>query len=456
MRSSNAIAAVIRSAGIGRDGDDPSGRAVFDALRRLRDEPRGERLHAIVTRCDLANEPHKSVAGDLAISRRQFYRDLDEARRRVAAFLEERPEARDDRTIGDWKLAATVSLTADGRIEAARKLLPLDAAGSDPAEALAWQSIGRALALQTAGQSAEAAAMLERCIQQFRVREDGAPIGADMRSYCYTSLTFCYLELGRLREAATTHARNPAAVPGAVSTLMRKQYLNIDAMLACEGRSGSARARAICVAFHRFAVEHGFVDDISSSLLLLAGIARFERRYDESERLARESLLIHEALDRPVAPIFSMLTGIAIDRGDGRAGIVLARETRTRAATRSHAWWASHLFEAEATNLLKRPAPALAICAMVERDADGSDERIRSWTSRVRAGSFALQGETINARRAAETALEISGEDGPAYLRLRNLLVAERLTPRRQRADEINDLAALLGRNQQNKTTSSR
>jgi hypothetical protein len=447
MRSSNAVAAVIRSAGIGRDGDDPSGRAVFDALRRLREEPRGERLHAIVTRCDLANEPHKSVAADLAISRRQFYRDLDEGRRRIAAFLVERPETGDDRQIGDWKLAATVSLTADGHVDAARKLAPLIGEGSDPAEAAAWGSMGRAAALRDAGRPAEAAAMLKRCIQEFRVRDDGTQIDADMRSYCYTSLTFFYFEFGKLREAALTHARNPAAVPGAVSTLTRKQYLNVDAMLAIDGRSGAARARAICLAFHRFAIEHGFVDDISSSLLLLAGIARSERRYEEAERLARESLMIHEAIGRPIAPILSMLSGIAIDRGDASAGIALARETRTQAGMHSHAWWASHLFEAEATNLLGRPAPALAICAMVERESDSADARIRSWTRRVRAGSLKLQGENAAARRSAEAALEIAGPDGPAYQRLKNLLVANDLSPRLKRTDEIKDLAALLGWN---------
>jgi hypothetical protein len=446
MRSSNAVAAVIRSAGIGRDGDDPSGRAVFDALRRLRDEPRGERLHAIVTRCDLANESHKLVAGDLAISRRQFYRDLDEARRRIAAFLEERPQVRDDLVIGDWKLAATVSLTADGHVDAALKLSPLVGEGGDPAEAAAWRSVGRAAELRDTGRSAEAAVMLERCIQEFRVRDDGMPIDADMRSYCYTSLTFLYIEFGRLREAVLTHARNPAA-SGAVSTLTRKQYLNVDAMLAIDGRLGAARARAICVAFHRFAMEQGFADDISSSLLLLAGIARSQRRYEEAERLARESLLIHQAIGGPVAPIFSMLSGIAIDRGDARAGIALARESRTHAAAHSHAWWASHLFEAEATNLLRRPTPALAICAMVERESDASDARIRSWTRRVRAGSLGLQGENAAARRSAETALEIAGPDGPAYQRLKNLLVANDLSPRPQRVAEIKDLAALLGWN---------
>jgi hypothetical protein len=157
--------------------------------------------------------------------------------------------------------------------------------------------------------------------------------------------------------------------------------------------------------------------------------------------------MIHEAIGQPVAPILSMLSGIAIDRGDASAGIALARESRTHAGARSHAWWASHLFEAEATNLLRRPAAALAICAMVECESDSADARIRSWTRRVRARSLRLQGENAAARRSAETALEIAGPDGPAYQRLKNLLVANDLSPRPQRMDEIQDLAALLGWN---------
>jgi hypothetical protein len=221
--------------------------------------------------------------------------------------------------------------------------------------------------------------------------------------------------------------------------------LNVDAMLACDGRTGTARAKAICISFHRFAIEHGFVEDISSSLLLLSGVARFERRYGDAERLARESLTIHRALDQAVAPIISMLAGIAIDRGDARAGVELARETKAHAAPQSHTWWAAHLYEAEAANLAGRPRAALKMCATVERDAGNPDGRILSWSRRIQANSFALAGETLAARRAAESALEIAGHDGPAFQRLKTLLIAERVGPRAQRHEEIRELATLFG-----------
>jgi hypothetical protein len=81
----------------------------------------------------------------------------------------------------------------------------------------------------------------------------------------------------------------------------------------------------------------------------------------------------------------------------------------------------------------------------VERDAGTADGRILSWSRRVQAGSFELAGETGAARRAAESALEIAGSDGPAYQRLKSLLVAQRVGPRPQRRDEIRELATLLG-----------
>jgi ATP/maltotriose-dependent transcriptional regulator MalT len=446
MRSSNAVAAIVRNAAQSGALDDPMGRAVYDALRRLRDEPRGERLHAIVTRCDLSGEPHKAVAAGLAISRRQFYRELDAGRRRIAEFLEEpSPAGDDDRALGDWKLTAAVSLAAAGHTDAARQLQQDADKDFDASPDSPWLLLGRAQTLHASGQSSDAAALMERCVAQLSVGPPGASGRTNALSLAYTMLTFCYYELGKFREATAAHARNPAATPGSVSTVPRRQYLSVDAMLACDGRSGTARARAISIAFHRFAVEHGFVEDISSSLLLLAGIARFERRYMEAERLARESLTIHQAIGQPVAPISSMLAGIAIDRGDAEAGMRLAHETKLQAAPASHPWWAAHLYEAEASNLIGRPRAALAACARVERDAGNADSRILSWLRRVQARSFELIGETASARQAAEIALEIAGPHGPAYQRLKSLVIAQRLGPQPARRDEIRELAALLG-----------
>jgi hypothetical protein len=48
---------------------------------------RRERQYQILVRCDLSREPHASVAADLALSRRQFYRERREASDYLAHFL---------------------------------------------------------------------------------------------------------------------------------------------------------------------------------------------------------------------------------------------------------------------------------------------------------------------------------------------------------------------------------
>ncbi|HEY1429812.1 MAG TPA: hypothetical protein VGF18_09580 [Candidatus Tumulicola sp.] len=357
----------------------------------------------IVTRCDLAGESHKAVAADLAISRRQFYRDLEAGRRRVGEFIELAPAA-DDRMFGDWKFAARVSLADAGHFEPAGKLLYPNATGVESHEEAAWDAIRHAQALQGSGHAAAAASLMERCVAGMSSKQGYTAVAADVRSLAYTLLTFCYFELGKLRDAAAAHALNPASIAGAVSMVARKQYLSVDAMLACDGREGTGRATAICIAFHRFAVQHGFIEEIASSLVLLSSIARYERRFGDAERLARESLTLYRAMSAPGDHVVSLLAGIAIDRGDAQSAIELAREARSLALEGSHAWWASYLFEAEAANLIGKSRIELELCAAVERDADTSDGRILSWTRRIQAGSFTIAGETVAGRRAADDA----------------------------------------------------
>jgi hypothetical protein len=49
---------------------------------------RRERQYQILVRCDLKSEPHETVAADLALSRRQFYRERKEAAQYLAQFLQ--------------------------------------------------------------------------------------------------------------------------------------------------------------------------------------------------------------------------------------------------------------------------------------------------------------------------------------------------------------------------------
>jgi tetratricopeptide (TPR) repeat protein len=53
-----------------------------------------ERQYRILVRCDLGREPHAIVAAELALSRRQFYRERREASERLAIFLVEHARQR--------------------------------------------------------------------------------------------------------------------------------------------------------------------------------------------------------------------------------------------------------------------------------------------------------------------------------------------------------------------------
>jgi hypothetical protein len=70
---------------------------VRSCAEQLRAETNGAREHAvrrerqyqILVRCDLESEPHETVAADLALSRRQFYRERKEAAQYLAQFLQQ-------------------------------------------------------------------------------------------------------------------------------------------------------------------------------------------------------------------------------------------------------------------------------------------------------------------------------------------------------------------------------
>ncbi len=67
------------------------------------------RMHAILTRCDLAGEVHKSVINSMAISRRQFYRERHESLVRLADSIRSGVRKAQNAN-GDFSLAAVVDL----------------------------------------------------------------------------------------------------------------------------------------------------------------------------------------------------------------------------------------------------------------------------------------------------------------------------------------------------------
>lgn len=465
--------------------------AAQQSVDRLRTQcDNGERLHTIVARCDLGGEMHKVVAADLGISRRQFYRDLAFARSVIdrdvrGSVLCEVSRATAGTAPHDARLQTALALVANGHATAAvehfapvvetlrgdeaiwgrsvladlmldagdveaakRELRRAFALGDDPQSAgTAHALLTQAKILHQTGKASEATALLERSIP--RLESSAAaevPLAVDTLSATMSLLAFCYHERGNFAAASAINAANPASSAGAAVSLgSRRQYLNVDAMLACDGSDGPAAARRSWNVFYQFAVAHGFVDDVSCALLQMGSIARFERRFDDAERLARESLAIERAIGFGGAPVLSMLTGVAVDRGDYERAVRLARETRDRASVGSHTWWGAHLHEAEALANRGRHAQARALCAPVARDAGAGDVRILAWTQRVEAMAFDGLGDERRAYRAARSSLEILGADAPPFHRIKSLLAAERIRPSREHRAQIRSLASVLG-----------
>jgi hypothetical protein len=469
---------------------DEAGRssATLRAVDGLRRYPNGERLHAIVQRCDIDREMHKVVAADLGLSRRQFYRDLATARRLIDEGLREKAapaaSAGDQGPFGS-QLETAVALAAAGHGKAAfRYFAPavaslagdeaawghsvlaeflledgdLPGAGSQLRRALAacvrerGPGMAHALLIEAnvsseTGRAVEAVRLLQQCVDYVEPHANARDwLAVDTFSRALTLLAFWFHARGEFKAAATVHARNPAASSHSlVSPMAQIDYLNVNAMLACDSVDGPSGAKAACDAFHDFATGHGFLEEISAALLQLGGIARFERRLVDAERFAQESLAIHRTIGRPAAPILSMLTGIAVDRGASSHAVALARDMRAEAAPDSHAWWGSHLYEAEALAQAGQHREARSICSRVAFEARSRDTRIAAWLRRVEATTFGGLGDSGAAYRAAGNAVEILGEAAPPFHRIKSLMVAQGIRPTHSRGRQIRELANVLG-----------
>jgi len=450
------------------------------AIERLRSLPNtGERLHAIISRCDLQGELHRSVAQDLGISRRQFYRDLSAARAIVkqtsveiasgprmtatesrvhtalslsatghgqAAILHLSPfvaSLRGDEAVWGNAVLAELSLEA-GDLKSAEIVLRvaesfcIDPCGPHAAYALhVWAKIlhAKGVANEAHKTLEHAVAMLERCTP--------TQLARDTLSDARSLLAFCHHERGNFAEAAAIDARNAASLPS-LSPLGKRQYLNVHAILACDSPHGPELGREASHAYHAYAVQHGLLDDVSNALLQMGGIARFENRLEEAEGHLQDALNLKHAIGQPTATTLSMMTGTAIEAGKVQLATALAKNTRATSPEGSYAWGASHLHEAEALIASGRHLEAQTACDTAREFNNGRNTRLASWNRRVSALIHKRSGETRKALHEAEESLEILGEHGPPFHRLKGLLAAEIIKPSNNRASKIRELKSVL------------
>ena len=224
----------------------------------------------------------------------------------------------------------------------------------------------RAKLLHQTGRATEACAALERVVSPNVATSDpSTPLAVNTLAEASALLAFCYHERGDFTSAVAVHARNPASSEMAgVSTVTRRQYLNVNAMLACDDRAGpqvpSKPARPSTTS-----PSPGYLDDIAAALVQMAAIARLERRLEDAQQRAHESLSIQRAIGSNCASVLGMLAGLAVDQGAHAHAVLAAREARVHAVPGSHTWWGTHLHEAEALAGAGRPAHARTICERV-------------------------------------------------------------------------------------------
>lgn len=461
--------------------------AALQGVERLRSRDDGARWHAIVMRCDIGGETHKAVAADLGLSRRQFYRDLSAARQAVAMEIRREvvrvtPATPELPFAAQLQTAAALAAAGHRRV-AVNAFQPVvetmrgeasvwgrgmlaefllydgDVAGADRELALARDACRDAgdsgrehiLLIEAsksfeAGRLAETVRVLEDCMSLSQPNAEAhSPLAVETLSRALTLLAFCYQVRGAFHAASAAHARNPAGNGKSVSAMAKIEFLNVNAMLACDGPAGPAGAYEACDAFYEFAAERGFLEDISAALLQKGGVARTQRRLDEAARLARESLAIHRAIGRPSAAILSLLSGVAVDGGESDEAIALAREMRAEASPHTRTWCGAQLHEAEALAQSGRFRTARSACESVAGEAEQDDVRILAWRRRIEAAALAGEGDRNGASSAAGEAIEILGSDAPPFHRLKSLIVAERIRPERRRRGKIRELVDLLG-----------
>jgi tetratricopeptide (TPR) repeat protein len=208
------------------------------ALANMRDNERTYRLYSVISRCDVHGYPHKVVALELGLSRRQFYRDLYRARLFIekAIFASwERPLSRDKSSA----IAALPELLSPHVGEASRRSVML----TDP------------FRLELAFvQSLEQVGQFEAASNRLRALASDTADPA-RRSLVLSALSGVFLEQGRT-DAAREHcdlamrdarASGDSLVVGEAETAAARIALADGDMVDCEAkvRRSISRLRAL-------------------------------------------------------------------------------------------------------------------------------------------------------------------------------------------------------------------
>jgi hypothetical protein len=471
--------------------------ATLQAVEGLRfiSSTEGDCLYDVLWRCDIRGEPRKVVAEELNLSRRQFYRYLDAARRSVADLVQRQLSrdalsSRADPRLLDPRFNTAMGLAVSGNpVSAVRHFMPLarslrgpeavwghmvlvqlyldcgavaeaereqklaldlsdSMSGSDSGTAAALALLAKMLILRKgSGPTLEIVELIERALRYIGAEDClRSPLTAETGSLLFSNLVACKLTLGDFAEARQLHGLNPAAAESAsITPSTRMHYYNAGAWLACNAVVAPSIMQSACVASYAFAARHGFFDCIVAALQQMAVVARFERRFSMARSFTRQSLELSRALGLNERIPLNLAAGIALEMGAVNSALRASRKAQKEAADGEHDLWTSYLFEAEALAEKGLHSEAQAICLQVALEGETLGKRLGSWRKRIEARIHQGRGEISAARRSVGDAIDLLGEDAPAFYRLKNLVVAERIHPLSSRRSVIRELGSTLG-----------
>jgi hypothetical protein len=459
-------------------------------LAELSSEPNASRRIDVLRRSDVEGQSHDVIAGDVGLSRSQFYRDLREARERFTSALRDRLAAKASSAIDPRFLA--IEVLRDGG-QFARAVAMADALSrtgirEDAARALCLRAeleIENGAFAAARATAAQARALVDD--SDIALRETvgaeceladyeaaycmGSPESPDMRRAAIVRLRGS-VERGSPSLAATlvkaliqetslqfgqgdTRAAQAAVDEAGALTqrfVLHDRRLPVDVRIRASGLKalhadcvGSALqdARAIAADAARQGDVRGLrlgLQAASSHLLTLG-------RLDEAKHEALEAWalidLFGSELDRLI--VLSNLARIDVHRSDGIAAlewIAIADRSNCNAFTVRQALAVSR---AEAFALTGRLEPAIDLARAVQ-------ERSQRWPRVVgrakvaEAMALSRLERGAEARRCSERAIELSRDAGP-LLELRALDCNVRLTGNPRSLHSLRTLQAALSTN---------
>jgi tetratricopeptide (TPR) repeat protein len=463
-----------------------------------------ERQYQILMRCDLGREPHGAVAGDLALSRRQFYRERREASGYLARFLVEyareraaRPHAVSlDPFALELSRAKALRLAGEaGRSEAvlreliasvdgvARKIEPwcalvdilincnrIDEAesefqlaqaalsGSNGVSRSATAPLQARLDMQRASylwfqgltrETAELDARTEGAVE--RMSHLTSPDAHEFYATTRLRQVQCELMIGTIDRARADIERVRAFLASAddIPLSVKINSLIISGDVKDHMPGASDEAFALLTEALALAQRHGLIELVIEAMGQLSSNAQLRGDHASGMRYVYEVLPIAERFALPAQHGWLLNVAAISEASLGHNDAAIGLATRARQALASNSLESIYSSLAEAQARLSTRGFALAAAAA--QDAHAAAGRIRS--DRLAGTALRLMGESHAGLGQAESAREyLLGavacleREGPPYALLQAYQAAARVTGDRQLRSRASELGAALKR----------